>query len=129
MIEGLVTKVALRRNLKEKALRLRSKGLSYNDILKKIPVTKSTISLWCRYVILTPEQEGKLKEKSKKSGLDGIKAIQTMFWQRRCQAFLEGVALSQKLGAKDPELFAGLMLYWAEGTKKVVQLLPILIPE
>jgi len=103
--------------LKDKALGLRSKGFSYREILKKIPVTKSTISLWCRSVDLTIKQRKRLVNKSRTRGLVGIKAIQTMFWKRRCGAFVEGVDMSKRLSDKDPEFIAGLMLYWAEGTK------------
>lgn len=104
-------------SLKEKALKLRSKGLSYNEILKEIPVAKSTISLWCRYVKLTTAQRKKLDDR-KYNGLAGIKAIQNMFWRRRCEAFFSGVSLSSRLKRKDIRFIAGLMLYWAEGTKR-----------
>ncbi|MEX2090944.1 MAG: hypothetical protein WD989_02350 [Candidatus Paceibacterota bacterium] len=110
-------RILLENNLREKALKLRSQGFSYKEILQKVPVAKSTISLWCRGVKMTSEQEKRLKEKSRKRGIEGIKAIQTMFWRKRCEAFLEGVALIKKF-EKDPEFLAGLMLYWAEGTKK-----------
>ena len=103
--------------MKEKAQILRARGLSYREILKVIPVAKSTISLWCRAVDLTIKQRKRLVDKSRTRGLVGIKAIQTMFWKRRCEAFLEGVNLGKRLASKDPELVAGLMLYWAEGTK------------
>ena len=103
--------------LKEKALKLRSNGLSYNEILKKIPVAKSTISLWCRYVKLTAAQRKRLEDKKSDKGLAGIKAIQNMFWRRRCEAFLGGAGLSNRLSGKDLRFIAGLMLYWAESDK------------
>lgn len=104
--------------LKEKAIKLRTRGLSYNEILKKIPVAKSTISLWCRYVKLTPTQRKKLDDKRKNgNGIAGIKAIQTMFWKRRCEAFMSGVPMSSRLKKKDHRFIAGIMLYWAEGSK------------
>ncbi|MDD3728951.1 MAG: hypothetical protein PHH50_01355 [Candidatus Pacebacteria bacterium] len=49
---------------KEKAIKLRKKGLSYNDILKEIPVAKSTLSLWLRDVGLSKRQRQKLTEKN-----------------------------------------------------------------
>lgn len=41
--------------LKEKVLvrELREKGLSYGEIKERIPVSKSSISLWCRDIKLT----------------------------------------------------------------------------
>lgn len=102
--------------LKEKARLLRSRGLSYKEIKCQIPVAKSTISLWCRDVHLTKEQLCRLWEK-RDTSLKGIKAIQKMFWQRRCDAFMRGVARGGKNVKANERFIAGLMLYWAEGNK------------
>lgn len=118
MIQGSNRISKLHRSFREKAIRLRSRGLSYNEILEKVPVAKSTISLWCRDIQLTSEQKKRLEEQNRKGGLEGIKAIQTMFWEKRCNAFLEGIKLSYELAINNPKFVAGLMLYWAEGTKK-----------
>ncbi len=107
--------------LKEGAIKLRKRGLSYNEILQKVPVSKSTISLWCRYVKLTPEQIRNLKSgRITKNALRGVRAIQNMFWGRRCDAFLSGAnAFKNKNSVnKNSRFIAGLMLYWAEGNKK-----------
>jgi len=42
--------------LKLKAIKLRKKGLSYGEIKRKVPVAKSTLSLWLKTVPLTPKQ-------------------------------------------------------------------------
>lgn len=102
--------------LKEQALKLRADGLSYNEITQRVPVAKSTISLWCRYVLLTKEQSKKLNERYDEKLL-GIKAIQKMFWQKRMEAFNSGLGLISKPG-KYSRFIAGLALYWAEGTKQ-----------
>lgn len=102
--------------LKEKARLLRSQGWSYKEIKCKVPVAKSTISLWCRDIELTKEQTRRLWEKCDTS-LKGIKAIQKMFWQRRCDAFMRGVARGEKKVTINERFIAGLMLYWAEGSK------------
>lgn len=41
---------------KNKALKLRQQGESIKKIAKKLKIAKSTISLWCRDIELTPEQ-------------------------------------------------------------------------
>ena len=41
---------------KQRALALRRQGWSYNDILKEVGVSKSTLSLWLRDVPLADEQ-------------------------------------------------------------------------
>ena len=48
---------------KQKAIKFRRKGLSYSEILKKIPVAKSTLSLWLRTVRLAKRQKQRLTEK------------------------------------------------------------------
>ncbi len=102
--------------LKEKARLLRSQGWSYKEIKCEVPVAKSTISLWCRDVKLTKKQLHRLWNK-RDNTLAGIKAIQKMFWQRRCDAFMRGVARSGKNVTTSERFIAGLMLYWAEGNK------------
>ena len=48
---------------RSRAVRLRKSGLSYGEILKKIPVAKSSISLWCRDVDLTVEHKKRIENK------------------------------------------------------------------
>lgn len=104
--------------IKDKALKLRKKGLSYHEIRESIPVAKSTLSLWCRYINLTPEQKKRLQDKKNANGLMGIQAIQKMFWGKRCEAFMNGVNLFNKIGqTPNSNFIAGIMLYWAEGSK------------
>lgn len=102
--------------IKEKAIKLRKFGLSYKKILQKIPVCKSTVSLWVRDVILTEKQHQRLW-KNRDWQLRGIRSIHKNFWIKRCNAFGEGIIMTKKLYG-DPDFVAGLMLYWAEGTKK-----------
>ena len=49
--------------LKEKAVKFRKQGLSYSEILKQIPVAKSTLSLWLKSVNLSNKQSQRLAEK------------------------------------------------------------------
>ncbi len=56
---------------KEKAIALRRKGLSYSEILKEIPVAKSTLSLWLRSVGLAKKQKQRLTEKKRLGQLRG----------------------------------------------------------
>lgn len=102
-------------SVKEKARNFRAQGFSYNEILKEVKASKSSISLWCRDVPLTKAQRKRLGEKRDLS-LKGVHAIQNMFWTRRCNAFEEGVRMAQSIS--DHRFFSGLMLYWAEGNKQ-----------
>ena len=55
----------------KKAVKLRKQGFSYHDILKKVPVAKSTLSLWLRDVGLAKEQKQRLSNKRLQSALKG----------------------------------------------------------
>ena len=57
--------------LKNKAIKLRTKGKTYSEILKEIPVAKSTLSLWLRKVGLSKSQKQRITKKRVKAGLKG----------------------------------------------------------
>lgn len=101
--------------LKEKAINLRKQGLSYSEINKTVSVSQSTISLWVRNVPLTKTQKKRLTSKHD-FRLVGIKAVQTMYWQKRENSFKKGIELIRKSN-KQGRYLAGLGLYWAEGNK------------
>ena len=48
---------------KELAIKLRRRGLSYNEILRKVPVAKSSLSLWLKSVGLAKKQKQRLTKK------------------------------------------------------------------
>ena len=54
---------------------LRAQGLSYRDILARVPVSKSSISLWCRRVELTPAQRLALAERRAVASRNGLAKI------------------------------------------------------
>jgi hypothetical protein len=104
-------------NLKEKAIKLRKKGLTYSEILKQVPVAKSTLSLWLRDVGLSKPQKQKLSKKRLEAGRRGGIA--------RRQQRIEKTKKIQEKAIKDVgtiserELWLmGTMLYWAEGRKQ-----------
>lgn len=102
---------------KIKAIKLRKMGESYGEILKKINVAKGTLSVWLRDIKLTPEQKKRLYETlRRKNAYKGAKVQQ----EKRIKRTKEIVARAKKEArnlVKNPLFLAGLMLYWAEGTK------------
>ena len=101
---------------KRKALSLRKQGLSYNEILQKVPVAKSSVSLWCRNTRLTVSQQARLVNKQREAGRIGSR----IFIERRKKEIEEIKALSkQEIKKLNPhELkIVGAMIYWAEGSK------------
>lgn len=102
---------------KERAVILRKKGLSYREILKEIPVAKSTLSLWLRSVGLSKRQKQRLTAKK----LASIRRGWTKWHQRRIDLTNEIVSAARgeigKLTKRELWL-VGIALYWAEGTKE-----------
>lgn len=102
---------------KLEAIRLRKTGKSYKEILKRLKVSKSTLSLWLRDIRLTPKQHRRIYvtlrqvnayRMAKKKQKDKLELTQKIIKESMCEF--------EKL--KDDHLFiAGLMLYWAEGDK------------
>jgi len=100
---------------KELARELRKKGLSYKEIRQQIPMAKSTISLWCRDIVLTDRQRARLGARYDVQ-LRGAKAVQA-----KRKAEIENIKNAAKLELQrltDHEVkIAGIMLYWGEGNK------------
>ncbi len=104
-------------NLKNKAIQLRKSGKSYSEILKNIPVAKSTLSLWLRSVNLTKRQEQKLTLKKLQACWRGgeVKKINRI---QKSKEIIDQAAMEiGEMTGRDLWL-AGIMLYWAEGSKQ-----------
>lgn len=107
--------------VRQKARRMRSGGMSLKDISRKIDVAKSTLSLWLRDMPLNAEQLDRYKEKAKanvkvsqvRSGghCSHLAALLRLDqWKREAEEFW--------ITHKDEGLFnMGLGLYWGEGAK------------
>lgn len=94
------------------ARRLRiEEGLSLNDISKKLNVAKSSVSLWVRDIRLTDEQKNRLICDNGKLGNEERKST---YYKRRLQYQNNG---KDMVGFGNNEYIAGIMLYWAEGSK------------
>lgn len=50
-------------------------GLSFREILARVPVSKSSISLWCRAIELTPAQRGALANRKLAAAQEGLSKI------------------------------------------------------
>src|SRR3989338_580407 len=106
---------------KEKAIQLRKQGLSYKDILKEIPVAKSSISLWLKDLPLTEEEKKFLKYRRKANITNGrIKAATVLHNKRlaKDRALFLDAKSEFELFIPEPFFGIGLALYWAEGTKR-----------
>lgn len=105
---------------KRLALKLRRQGLSYSEIQKKVPVSKDTLSRWCRDIILTPDQMERLRRKSLK-GAERGRIIGAKRQQRdrirRTKELLEKGKKEVGLLSERDRFIAGIALYLGDGLK------------
>lgn len=105
----------------EQAIVLRKVGSSVADIAKKLKVSKSTVSYWCRDISLSKQAREKIILSSNRKSTAGILRYTEGLRQKRIeqtQADLDsGVAMIGSLSDRDT-LCIGLGLYWGEGYKK-----------
>lgn len=99
------------------AVALRKKGLSYNEIRRQVPVTKSSLSLWLKHIRLSKKHRDRLYTK------------QIQILSRGTPSQVERrkreIALINESARKEISLplsfetnrFLGAALYWAEGSK------------
>lgn len=103
--------------LKSKAIKLRKKGLSYNEIKNEISVAKSTLSLWLKNIPLDSEHLKRLYTKQIQSLSRGPQSQR----ERRLRE-VERIIAKAEQEIKLPLVFEtrclmGAALYWAEGSK------------
>ncbi len=103
------------------AVALRKKGCSYNEILQRVPVARSTLSLWLRDVPLSEEERRLLKHRTSEGALKGrLKAAAAHRSDReeRDRKMFEEMRTKYASHKSDPFFVAGIILYWAEGAKR-----------
>ena len=100
---------------------LRKKGLSLNEISRESGVSKSTVSLWCRGIELSPNQKSILKEKQKRESTNALRKYINKARKKKTERNLLYRNLGRmdvgKISARD-RFIAGAALYWGEGYKK-----------
>lgn len=105
---------------RQKAHRLRKKGNSIKAIAAKLGVSKSTVSLWCRDIVLTTKQIEQLKANAISAGHRG-RMIGTQRNQQKRLDEIQNYELSGKkeIGkmTKRDLIILASALFWAEGAK------------
>lgn len=106
---------------KEKALSLRLQGKGIGEIAKTLCVSKSTASLWCRDIALSPRQIGTLAKRSKHHAVEALLlSAEKQRTQREVETRMLTAAGKNEVGKlSSRDLFmVGLGLYWGEGYKQ-----------
>lgn len=107
----------MKREVREKARELRATGHAVHDIAKLLNVSKSSVSIWVRDIILTDAQIEHLKKTKARYGAQnkGAQTNRAKFLEVRKQ-YQEQGRIAARQGR--PLHMAGCMLYWAEGAKQ-----------
>lgn len=102
--------------LKKKAIKMRKQAMTYSEILKVVPVAKSTLSLWLRSVGLAKKEEQKItKKRIEASKRGGLRKRQIRI-EKTTRITEEARKDIKNLTQRDLWLM-GIMLHWAEGSK------------
>jgi transcriptional regulator with XRE-family HTH domain len=106
---------------KAKARKLRKKGQSIKEISKKLSVSVSSVSNWCRDIELTNDQLRKLKDNARNpyygKRLDYIKKQKQIKNEKINRLLKEGIK-DISIATRRELFLVGVALYWAEGFKK-----------
>ena len=102
---------------KEKAIELRKEGRTYSDILRMIPVAKSTLGLWLKDAKLSNSENQRFTEAKRLASLRGGQAKRKQRIEKQNQTL--STAKTEISHISEHDLFLmGIVLYWAEGAKE-----------
>ena len=105
---------------KNHAIELRRNGSSIKEISLILGIPKSTISLWCRDVVLTTVQAERLAQKMRDSGHAGRLIGAAVNRKKKECAILDAKKWAEQKCdhiSRSEFFVAGIALYWAEGSK------------
>jgi AcrR family transcriptional regulator len=105
-----------KREVRQEARTLRHNGMSVRDIAKLLNVSKGSVSVWVRDIILTKDQIDALRENQRMYAAQNSGAQTNSKKARTLRVrFQEEGRIRAREGR--PLHLAGCMLYWAEGAK------------
>lgn len=102
---------------RERAIALRKQGHSLREIIEKVPVAKSTLSVWLREVGLSVPQKQRLTQKKLDAARRGAQ-------KKKAARILKSASIRSDAMAGVDQFYSdifwlsGVMLYWAEGAKE-----------
>jgi len=108
---------------KNKALKLRLSGKSYNEITKILGIPKSTLSGWFSGLELSEESKKRILERARKKSLEGLlkrNKNQTALAIKRKIDIQSRASKEIDSISKKNLLLIGTTLYWSEGYKRPI---------
>jgi transcriptional regulator with XRE-family HTH domain len=110
------------RNDKQQAIVLRRRGFSYNEIVEKLGIPKSTLSSWFHGMVLSSAAQGRIAGRVHASTIRSIvkrNKRQTHIARKRAKENQSRAAREIKNISSKQLLLVGAALYWAEGYKRL----------
>src|SRR3989344_5764236 len=103
---------------KEKARALRKKGYSINQIVKEAGLTKASVSVWVRDIVLTKTQKKKLSERGRSVESVERRRVNRLFnEQKRRQIIIDTAKRDFTSISLEQLKLIGIILYLGEGAK------------
>ena len=102
---------------KQQAIAFRRQGLTYLEILKRIPVAKSTLSLWLRSAELSKPQKQRITYLRMRAQKRASLARKIKREETQQEIYSEAESEVDSISLKNL-WFTGVALYWAEGSKE-----------
>jgi transcriptional regulator with XRE-family HTH domain len=106
---------------KEKAILMRKQGISISDIAAKLNMSKSTVSMWCRDIVLSADAIANISMRSEsKSTKALLKYTESLRIARQNNTEISKKRGKNTLGqlTKRDIYCIGIGLYWGEGYKR-----------
>lgn len=106
---------------KELAVKLRKRGFTYKEIISKLPVAKSSLSLWLKDLPLTDKEKNYLKRRKDSNIKKGrIRAASANRSNRLARQKLYAEEAKKEFYEKQKNtlFLVGIAIYWAEGSKR-----------
>ena len=97
-----------------KAIKLRKQGLSYREIMKRVPVSQASLSVWLRHLPLPVQRSLELQRAGQALGA----RIRHQDRINKLCMLTEEVKIELPALCREPFFCLGLALYWGEGTKE-----------
>jgi hypothetical protein len=107
-------------NIKHKAKMMRLNGTSINDISTGLHISKSTVSFWCRDIVLNDVSINKIKTKGRAKSVKALLRYAEAKRKERVERYKkqnqQGAEIAGNISSRDI-LMVGFGLYWGEGYK------------
>ena len=109
--------MVLKKEERSQAIKLRQQGFSYKEILRKVDVSKSTLSLWLRNIGVAKRHQQAFTLKRKLAQQKAQEACRNIRITRETEIIQ--TAKKEITNVSKRELWLiGIALYWAEGAKQ-----------